>query len=112
MFLREAVNISLSLAKPFSPTILIITFFRVSLIGDYVYFPESHINNYNISRNFNKEYKETMKIDDAIKLCVKSLKKVLDANFNSDRVDAVYITTEEKKFRVVDRMKIKELLKG
>ncbi len=59
----------------------------------------------------NKEYKETMKIDEAISLAVKSLKKVLDANFNSDRVDAVYLTTEEKKFRKVDKNKIKELLK-
>ena len=60
----------------------------------------------------NKEYKDAMKIEDALKLCVKSLKKVLDANFNSDRVDAVYISTEERAFKKVPKMKIREILKG
>jgi proteasome alpha subunit len=59
----------------------------------------------------NKEYKDTIKIEEALKLCIKSLKKVLDANFNSDRIDAVYISTEDKKFNKVTKAKIKDLLK-
>ena len=51
------------------------------------------------------------KVEDAIKLGVKSLKKVLDNNFNADRVDAAFIMADEKVFRKVARNKIKDYLK-
>jgi proteasome alpha subunit len=59
----------------------------------------------------NKEYKDTIKVEEAIKLGIKSLKKVLDANFNADRIDAAYIMTDDKMFRRVTKSKIKDYLK-
>ncbi len=58
-----------------------------------------------------KEYKESMTIDDGLKMCVKALAKVLDKNFSVERVDASYIKTSEKKFKKVSSDKIAEILK-
>lgn len=45
-----------------------------------------------------KEYKENMDCEDAIKLGVSSLKRVLGKEFSIERIDGAYIKTEEKKF--------------
>jgi proteasome alpha subunit len=58
-----------------------------------------------------KEYKDSMTIDDGMKLCVKALAKVLDKNFSVERVDAAYIKTSEKKFKKASSEKIAEILK-
>lgn len=55
----------------------------------------------------NKEYKETITIEEGLKLCVSSLKKVLGKDFDIRRVDGAYIRTDEKKFTKVDKKKIK-----
>jgi proteasome alpha subunit len=46
---------------------------------------------------FEKEYKETMTIDEALRMAIKALSKVLEKNFHVDRIDAAYIKTEDKK---------------
>jgi len=46
-----------------------------------------------------KEYKPDIIIEDALKLCLKALKKVLGENFSTERIDAAYIKTDEKKFK-------------
>ncbi len=43
-----------------------------------------------------KEYKESMTIEEGLKLCIKALKKVLDTNFSAERIDAAYIDEKEK----------------
>ena len=58
-----------------------------------------------------KQYKETMTIEEAFKMCIKILKKVLDKNFSSERVDAAYIKTSEKKFRKFGKAVIEKALK-
>lgn len=45
-----------------------------------------------------KEYKETMTIDDGVKLGLKALKKFLGKDFDIERIDGSYILTDEKKF--------------
>ena len=46
-----------------------------------------------------KEYKPEMSIEQGLKLCLSSLKKVLGDNFSIERIDAAYIKKDEKKFK-------------
>jgi len=55
-----------------------------------------------------KEYKEELTIEDALKLSLKALKKVLSDNFNIDRIDAAYITIKDRKFKKFSREKIEK----
>jgi proteasome alpha subunit len=63
-----------------------------------------------IDEMLQKEYKDGMTLDEGLKLCVKAMKKVLDANFNVDRIDAAYIDEKEKKMVKVSKDKLKKLL--
>ncbi len=58
-----------------------------------------------------KEYKESLTIEEGMKLCLRALKKVLDKEFNAERVDAAYIKTADKKFTKVNKQEIERLLK-
>ncbi len=58
-----------------------------------------------------KRYKEDITIEDGLKLALSSLNKVLDKNFNADRIEAAYIKTDEKKFNKVPKEKIERILK-
>ncbi|MBT4577222.1 archaeal proteasome endopeptidase complex subunit alpha [Candidatus Woesearchaeota archaeon] len=44
----------------------------------------------------NKEYKENMTLDQALKLAMTSLKKTLGDNFNIGRIDGSYISSKDK----------------
>jgi proteasome alpha subunit len=57
-----------------------------------------------------KEYKEGMSLDDALKLCIKALKKVLDVNFNVERIDAAFIDEKEKVMTKLSKDKLKKLM--
>jgi len=61
-----------------------------------------------IEEILHKEYKPELTIDDALKLCLKALKKVLGANFSVDRIDAAYIDSKEKKFTKIDKERIEK----
>lgn len=58
----------------------------------------------------NKEFKEDMSMDEALKLSIKILKKVLSDEFTPERIDASYIQ-KEGSMKKVDRAKITELAK-
>ena len=58
-----------------------------------------------------KKYKEDMNIEEGLKLALSSLSKVLDKNFNADRIEAAYIKTDEKRFTKVTKQKIEKILK-
>ncbi len=45
----------------------------------------------------NKDYKESMTLDQALKLAMSSLKKALGTNFNIGRIDGAYISSKDKK---------------
>lgn len=45
-----------------------------------------------------KEYKDTITIEEGIKLSIKALKKVLGAEFNIRRIDGAFVKTADKKF--------------
>lgn len=63
-----------------------------------------------IEEILHKEYKESLTIEEGLKLCIKALKKVLDDNFDADRIDAAYIDETEKIMKKVPKEKIKKLL--
>ena len=46
----------------------------------------------------NKDYKETITCEDAIKLATSALKKVLGKEFSIERIDGAFISTKDKKF--------------
>ncbi len=76
--------------------------FRATVIG------EGEIE---IEEILGREYSEKLTIEEGLKLAVEALNKVLDKNFNVDRVDAAYVTNTEKKFVKVKKDKLERLLK-
>jgi len=46
----------------------------------------------------NKEYKESLTLNEGLKLCLRILRKVQAKNFDIDRIDAAVIKTNDKKF--------------
>ena len=53
-----------------------------------------------------KEYKESITVDDAIKLGVRALIKALDGEFGPERLDIAYIRISDKKFRRMEKKEI------
>lgn len=64
-----------------------------------------------IEELLHKEYKESMTIDDCLKLAIKGLLKILGEEFNNERIDAAYIKTAEKKYQKIDRKDIEKVVK-
>ncbi|MFH1589315.1 MAG: archaeal proteasome endopeptidase complex subunit alpha [archaeon] len=58
-----------------------------------------------------KEYKETLTIEEGLKLCVKTLKKVLNNDFKAERIDASFVSTKSKVMEKVSPELIKKILK-
>ncbi|MFA5797629.1 MAG: archaeal proteasome endopeptidase complex subunit alpha [Candidatus Woesearchaeota archaeon] len=56
-----------------------------------------------------KEYKESMTLEDGMKLAIGALKKVLNENFEPERIDAVFISFEDKKYTKVPKEKIAKI---
>ncbi len=76
--------------------------FRAAVIGEGE--PE-------IEAILDKEYKPNLTIEEGIKLALNVLSKVLGKNFSTERIDAAYIGTEEKKYTKVKKDKIERLSK-
>jgi proteasome alpha subunit len=57
-----------------------------------------------------KEYRESMTIDDGLKLALSALKRVINDGFDSDRIDCVYITNEKKAYEKMPKDKITKIL--
>jgi proteasome alpha subunit len=76
--------------------------FRATVIGE---------GETEIEEVLDKEFNEKMTIEEGLKLAVDALNRILDKNFNVDRVDAAYITNAEKKFVKVKKDKLEKLLR-
>ncbi len=59
-----------------------------------------------------KEYKPELSIEDATKLIIKALTKVLDKNFNAERLDVAYIKTDGKQYTKMEKAQVEKLLSG
>jgi proteasome alpha subunit len=57
-----------------------------------------------------KEYKDSMTLDEGLKLCIKALKKFLDTNFTIERIDAAFIDETEKVMKKVSKERLKKLM--
>ncbi len=57
-----------------------------------------------------KEYRDDLTFEDAVRLCLRSLYRVIEKDFNYDRVAGAYITTETKKFTKLKRSDIERYL--
>jgi len=56
------------------------------------------------------EYKSELTIEEGLRISLKALKKVLGENFKLERIDAAYISIDEKKFRKFSKEKIEKTL--
>ena len=63
-----------------------------------------------VEKILHSEYKENMSIDQGIKLAVKALKTALNNDFNTERLDCVYIKSDEKLFTRVSQEELKNIL--
>jgi len=64
-----------------------------------------------IGEILHKQYKDEMTINEALKLAISSFIKTLDKEFNIDRLDAVYIKTDEKKFAKFTKVQLEKVWK-
>ena len=62
-----------------------------------------------IEEILHKEYKESMSIEEGVKLAVKSMLKTQEGNFSVDRIDCVYISKDDKQFTRMPKERISEL---
>lgn len=64
-----------------------------------------------IKEVLNKEYKETMDVEEGLKLAIRALKKVLGKDFDIKRIDGAYIRLDEKQFKRLDSKYIAKITK-
>jgi proteasome alpha subunit len=55
----------------------------------------------------NKEYKDSMTVEEGLKLAVSALKRVLGKDFDMRRIDGAYIMNDGKKFKRVDKKQLR-----
>jgi len=76
--------------------------FRATVIGE---------GETEIEEILDKEFTDKMTIEEGLKLAVDALNRILDKNFNVERVDAAYITNAERKFVKVKKDRLEKLLR-
>lgn len=63
-----------------------------------------------IEEVLHKQYKDSITVEDGLKLCVKALNKVLDDNFDAERLDCAYIKKKELGFKRFSKAKLEKML--
>ena len=58
------------------------------------------------------EYKDSITMEEGFKLAFKALKKTLGKEFDSDRLDAAFVSVDDKKFMHLTKKEIKMYLNG
>jgi proteasome alpha subunit len=58
-----------------------------------------------------KEYKDDITMDDALKLAINALKKVLDKNYDIERIDAAIVSAKDRKFKMLTKDEISAISK-
>lgn len=54
-----------------------------------------------------KEYSESMNMEDAIKMCIRALKKVLGKEFDARRIDGAFVDIKDKSYQLIDKKKFR-----
>ena len=57
-----------------------------------------------------KDYKETMTVEEGLKLAISALKKVVSDGFEAERIDAVFITADKRNYEKVSKDKIAKIM--
>lgn len=57
-----------------------------------------------------KEYKETLTLEEGMKLALSALKKTISDGFDAERIDCVFVTADKKEYQKVSRDKIAKAL--
>ena len=63
-----------------------------------------------IEEILHKEYKDSLSVEDGMKLAIKALYQTTEGNFTVDRIDCAYIDADDKTFTRVSKQKISEIL--
>jgi len=58
-----------------------------------------------------REYKDSLTIEEGLKLALKALNQILDKNFSVERIAAAYIKTDEKVLKEITRANLDRVLK-
>ena len=104
--------------RPFGVSVLIAgiddnvpKLFETDPIGIYFQYRATAIGEgeVEVEEILHSEYKQDITIENGLKLCLKSLKRVLGENYNVERVDAAYITIAERKFKRVSKQKLEKI---
>jgi len=64
-----------------------------------------------IEEILSKEYKESLTVEEGLKLAVSALQRVLDTKITSDRLDAGVIMADTKAFKTLSRQELDKLIK-
>jgi proteasome alpha subunit len=59
-----------------------------------------------------KEYTDDITMEEAFKLAINSLKKILDKNFDPERIDAAYVSVKDTKFTRLTKEEVSAYTKG
>lgn len=65
-------------------------------------------NDSEIKDILDKEYKESLSVEDGINLAIRTLKKVLGKGFDANRLDGAYVKSSDKKFVKITREKFRK----
>lgn len=105
--------------RPFGVSLLIagadedgVKLFETDPTGIYFQYKATAIGegDIDVKNILNKEYKDSMTIDEGLRLALSALKRVINDGFDTDRIDCVYITTEKKTYEKMPRDKIAKVL--
>ncbi len=104
--------------RPFGVSLLIaggdedgIKLFETDPTGIYFQYKATAIGEgeIDVKAILSKEYKDSMTLDEGMRLAISALKKVLNENFEPDRIDCVFIGSEDKKYTKISKDKIAKI---
>ena len=72
---------------------------------------EADFTNKEIEEILQREYKDSITVDEGLKLCLRILNKILDKNFSVERIDAAYIKTSDRKFTKLSKKELDRVVK-
>jgi proteasome alpha subunit len=64
----------------------------------------------NVKELLEKEYKDDINLDQAVKLSLKALKQVIESDFDSNKVEIAIIENKDKIFRVMSQKEVQEYI--
>ena len=105
--------------RPFGVSILIIgidvdgpKLFETDPTGIYFQYKATVIGEgeTDIEEILRKEYKDNLNLQDCLKLGMRALYKVLEKDFNIDRIDGAFIRTDEKRFTKFKKQEIEKVV--